>query len=103
MMRQQLHGKSGRPTKPHEITRRRLKQFRVASCDLVDRLALVIACASLLAISSACARQANQAPPQGAATKELVARVGQPVRVSAENGDAAEPAVATSRDGKAYL
>lgn len=61
-------------------------------------------CASLLAISAACTRQANQAtPPQGATTKEAVARVGQPVRVSAESGDAAEPAVAASLDGNVYL
>jgi hypothetical protein len=63
---------------------------------------LVTACAVLL-IASGCARHANQERPKGAATKEVAARLSQPVRLSAEDRDAAEPAMATSRDGSVNL
>ena len=63
----------------------------------------LVAAYVLLLITSGCARQANQEPPKGAARTEPVALMGQPVRVSAEERDAAEPAMATSLDGTLYI
>src|SRR4051812_6408688 len=64
---------------------------------------VITACASLLIISSGCARNVNRETPKGSASKEPFAQVGQPVRVSAEERDAAEPAMATSPDGSVYI
>ena len=63
---------------------------------------LVTVCVVLL-ITSGCARHEKQEPPRGSAAKEVVARVGKPVRVSTAERDAAEPALATSRDGSLYI
>jgi BNR repeat-like domain len=56
----------------------------------------MLACAALLAFVSGCARYFNK----GAAA---VAQMAEPVRVSTETGDAAEPVVAAARDGTAYV
>jgi hypothetical protein len=64
------------------------------------KLKVIIACGVLLVLLTACVRQANQE----AATREPPASsVLKPVRVSAENTDAAEPTLATGGDGTAYV
>ncbi len=59
----------------------------------------LIVCAVLLLFGAGCARRAHQAPEN----KQQLASMMQPVRVSAENRDAAEPAMAAARDGSAYI
>ena len=56
-------------------------------------------CVALLISTAGCARRAGQARPEGGA----LAHTMQPVRVSAANVDAAEPAIAALRDGSAYI
>jgi hypothetical protein len=59
-----------------------------------------IACALALLLSIAgCARRASRETTTGA----NLANVSQPVRVPAEDGDAAEPAIAAGRDGTVYI
>ncbi|MGB7923871.1 MAG: sialidase family protein [Pyrinomonadaceae bacterium] len=51
-----------------------------------------------------CARQPNQETSKDtAAAAKPSASMGQPVRISAEDRDAAEPAMATGQDGSVYL
>jgi hypothetical protein len=52
------------------------------------------ACIALLLLTAGCTRHANYSP---------LADAGQPVRISAENVDAAEPSVAAGPDGAAYV
>jgi hypothetical protein len=59
----------------------------------------IIACAALLMLLTACAREMKQE----AMTSEPASSVIKPVRVSAEDRDAAEPTLATARDGTAYV
>nr|MDQ3821373.1 glycoside hydrolase [Acidobacteriota bacterium] len=61
--------------------------------------ALIITCAALLMILAGCAQQQAKKTENSSQTTELL----KPVRVSAENTDAAEPAVATARDGTAFV
>lgn len=75
----------------------------------------VFTCALLLALLSGCARsvdtEANKKPAVATAANIAEADMpaassinfGQPIRVSAENTDAAEPVVAAGRDGAAYV
>ncbi len=59
---------------------------------------ILIACTIfLLSYASACTKQ------QGEVENAKAASAPQPLRISAENTDAAEPAVATARDGSAYV
>jgi hypothetical protein len=58
-----------------------------------------IACVALLMLLSGCAREVKQE----ATTNESATSVPKPIRVSAENTDAAEPTLATARDGTAYV
>jgi hypothetical protein len=61
---------------------------------------LTIICAALLFILTGCAQQSKQkTEPSVAQTSDAI----KPVRVSAENADAAEPALATASDGTAYV
>jgi BNR repeat-like domain len=60
------------------------------------KLKAILIGGSLLILMPACARSLNK----GAAN---IARLGTPVRVSVENSDAAEPAVAVTGDGTAYV
>jgi hypothetical protein len=59
----------------------------------------IITCIVLLLLTTNCTRRANQESQ----TKQALANTMQPVRVSAENVDAAEPAVAAARDGSVYV
>jgi hypothetical protein len=59
----------------------------------------IIVCAVLLLFGAGCARRAHQET----ANKQQLASVMQPVRISAENKDAAEPAMAAARDRSAYI
>lgn len=56
---------------------------------------LIIACVLFLLLTTSCTRRSNQTTP--------LANVMPPVRVSAENVDAAEPSLAAARDGTAYV
>ena len=60
------------------------------------RLRILLACAALLVLASACARLFNK-------DSAILAELAQPVRVSLENGDAAEPVVAAGPNGTAYV
>lgn len=57
---------------------------------------LIITCAAVLLLMANCTRSKT-------ATKEPPSNMTPPVRVSAENMDAAEPAIATGSDGAAYI
>jgi hypothetical protein len=59
----------------------------------------IILCAALLMLLTACAREVKQE----AMNAESASSVPKPVRVSAENTDAAEPTLAASGDGTAYV
>jgi hypothetical protein len=59
----------------------------------------IIACVALLMLLTACTREEKHE----ATTNEPASSVIKPVRVSAENTDAAEPTLATARDGTAYV
>lgn len=65
----------------------------------MTNLKAIIACTALLMLLTACAREVKQE----AAMSEPASSVIKPVRVSAENTDAAEPTLATARDGTAYV
>lgn len=56
----------------------------------------MLACAALLMLASSCARYFNK-------DSAGLAQLAQPVRVSLENGDAAEPTVAAGPNGTAYV
>ena len=56
-------------------------------------------CAALLMFLVGCAQQAKRTENTAIQTADAL----KPIRVSAENVDAAEPAVATARDGTAYV
>ena len=56
----------------------------------------MLACAALLALASGCSRYPNK----GGAS---IAQVAGPIRVSVENTDASEPALAAAEDGTAYV
>lgn len=60
------------------------------------KIIAMLACAALLALVSGCARYFNKGSVN-------LAQIAEPVRVSTENGDAAEPVVAAARDGTAYV
>ncbi|HEX8142080.1 MAG TPA: sialidase family protein [Pyrinomonadaceae bacterium] len=63
----------------------------------MEKIVLLLACACLLLLlASGCARYLNK-------NSGSIVQVGQPVRVSQENTDAAEPAVAAAPDGTAYV
>lgn len=59
----------------------------------------IIACGLLLISNAGCARRANEETRGGGA----LADSAQPIRVSAENADAAEPAIAAGGDGATYV
>lgn len=59
-------------------------------------LSVLLVCAVLVVFASACARYFKKDSP-------ILARMAEPVRVSLENGDAAEPVAAAARDGTAYV
>ena len=66
----------------------------------------IIACVMLLALLAAsCAREAKQETKQGEtpASNTSATNAPKPVRVSADNTDAAEPSVAPAPDGTAYI
>jgi hypothetical protein len=63
---------------------------------MMKKIGLMFACAVVLLLASACARYLNKETAS-------VAQTAQPVRVSLENTDAAEPAVAAAPDGTAYV
>jgi hypothetical protein len=65
----------------------------------MTNLKAIIACAALLMLLTACAREVRQE----ARTNEPASSVPKPVRVSTENTDAAEPTLATAGDGTAYV
>jgi hypothetical protein len=65
----------------------------------MTNLKAIIACAALLVLLTACAREVKQE----ARTNEPASSVPKPVRISAENTDAAEPTLATAGDGTAYV
>jgi hypothetical protein len=65
----------------------------------MTRSKAIIACAALLMLLTACAREVKQE----ATTNEPASSIPKPVRVSAENADAAEPTIATGGDGTAYV
>ncbi|MDT4969682.1 MAG: hypothetical protein QOJ64_4419 [Acidobacteriota bacterium] len=59
----------------------------------------VIVCAMLVMFLAGCARQTKQAPAGG----EAASSTAKPIRVSAENTDAAEPSIARAPDGTIYV
>lgn len=65
----------------------------------MKRQRTIIACVVLLLLNAACARRAHQEQLSGQAPINML----QPVRVSAADRDAAEPAIAAARDGSAYI
>jgi hypothetical protein len=69
----------------------------------MNKLRFITVCVFLLACVSGCARQANQETSKNSTAGKPSASVGQPVRISAEDRDAAEPAMATGSDGSVYL
>jgi hypothetical protein len=60
-----------------------------------------VACVALLMMLAGCAPRAKQEAPTGGTPP--ASTIQKPVRVSAENMDAAEPSVAPAPDGTAYL
>jgi hypothetical protein len=64
--------------------------------------ALFVACGALLLIASGCARRASQ---RSSETTEVpsATNIGQPVRVSSADVNAAEPAAASAPDGSVYV
>jgi hypothetical protein len=67
---------------------------------------ITIACVMLLALLAAsCAQEAKQETKQGetSISNAPVANVPKPVRVSADNTDAAEPSIAPAPDGTVYV
>lgn len=66
---------------------------------MMKRQRTIIACVVLLLLSAACARRAHQEQSSAQAPMNML----QPVRVSAADKDAAEPAIAAARDGSAYI
>jgi hypothetical protein len=68
-------------------------------------LKAIIACVALLVFLTACARQSKQETGRSepAANEPPASSAIKPVRVSAENQDAAEPTLATGGDGTAYV
>jgi hypothetical protein len=66
---------------------------------MMTRKQTLIACVVLLLLTASCTRRANQESQ----TKQSPANTLQPVRVSAENVDAAEPAMAAGLDGSVYV
>lgn len=60
----------------------------------------IIACVALLMMLAGCAPQAKQEMPAGSTT---TTNIPKPVRVSADNTDAAEPSIAPAPDGTAYV
>ncbi|MDX6696110.1 MAG: hypothetical protein QOF02_3713 [Blastocatellia bacterium] len=69
----------------------------IPSIALISCVALL--CGALLLSAAGCARRATQGTEDAGALSNTM----QPVRVSAENVDAAEPAIAALRDGSAYV
>lgn len=71
------------------------------------RLKVSILCVVLTISAAGCTRPAGRRSEAGSTTASAVktsaANAGQPVRVSPEGADAAEPAVAISPDGTAYV
>jgi hypothetical protein len=67
------------------------------------RKVITIGCAAAFALAVACSRPAGPAGADSAAPAAHASGSPQTVRVSAENTDAAEPAVAAGRDGTAYV
>lgn len=65
---------------------------------------ITAACVALILFLSACAQQAKQGKTKDEQTASgTTADASKPVRISAENTDAAEPSVAVARDGTAYV
>jgi (2Fe-2S) ferredoxin len=62
----------------------------------MKKIELMLACVVLLILASACSRYLRK-------TSGAVAQMAAPVRVSLENTDAAEPAIAAAQDGTAYV
>jgi hypothetical protein len=62
----------------------------------------VIACAASLIVLAGCARQTDRASTS-AQTGVTLTNDGQPVRISADDADGAEPATASGRDGSVYV
>lgn len=72
------------------------------------RLKAALICLALSLSAANCARPAGEklepgAVATGLASRPLTSGVGEPVRVSPEGADAAEPAVAAAPDGTAYV
>jgi hypothetical protein len=67
----------------------------------------IAACVALLTIINGCTQQAKQETPIGNAptttTTTTTSNVPKPVRISADNTDAAEPTVASGTDGTIYV
>jgi hypothetical protein len=75
---------------------------------MLTRKTIIIICAATLALAIACSRREARSGKADSATSNAsgaarTLKAAQPVRVSAENTDAAEPAVAAGRDGTAYV
>lgn len=68
----------------------------------MKRQQTVTACIVLLLLTAACSSRSNQEIRESSA-KGSLAHLAPPLRVSAENTDAAEPAIAAARDGSAYV
>src|ERR1043165_789638 len=62
-----------------------------------------LACCALLLLVSGCAQHTGQRSSDDAAAAPSAANIGQPIRVSSADADAAEPATAAAPDGSVYV